>query len=594
MKKFFWYAVIPLLLAAGSVQGAKPEHSAKIDDILETGRNYLGKPYRYRADSGYQFDCSGFVSHVLLQHDIRLPRSSRDMIHAVRKVASDDLQKGDLLFFKGRNASSKTIGHVAMVVDPTPGALKMIHATSRGIVIDPYPTPFYARRYVSAGRIPELDTEGAFAVGGGSSGEPEKSILLKTDTLIDRIEQSNRGMGAVSVFKHGKPVYQRQYGLSSIELQRKNDELTLFRIGSVSKTFTATILFKLMEEGKLSLTDSLGKWFPLFGNARTITIQHMLTHQSGLYNFTNDPSYLEWNTREWSRKDLVSKMLLYPNKFMPGTQTEYSNTNYVLLSWIAEDASGESYPELLKRIITGPCGLTHTFSCADSTMKVADSYTLKKEWERVEPTHESIPLGAGALVSTPADLNRFIYALFTGQLISEQSLKTMTTINNGIGMGIFKVPFYEKEALGHTGGIDGFQSQLFYFPADSVSIALTANAVLYPLNELSKGVLSDVYHKAFDLPVFNQILYLSPEELKKYEGVYSAAGLPINLTIREKDGILTGQGTGQPSFPLSCTAPHRFSFEQAGITLEFNLTKKQMVLIQMGNRFVMTKEEGGN
>lgn len=129
---------------------------SEVERIIETGKRYLGKPYRFKADSGYHFDCSGYVSHVLLQHNIRLPRSSRDMQKAVRKVPYDKVKKGDLIFFKGRNSKSPAIGHVAMIVDDTPGALKMIHAASRGIVIDPYPTPYYKKRYVSVGRIPRL------------------------------------------------------------------------------------------------------------------------------------------------------------------------------------------------------------------------------------------------------------------------------------------------------------------------------------------------------------------------------------------------------------------------------------------------------
>lgn len=150
--------VCMLLPVKGVAQEVADSLMWRIEKIIETGKHYLGKPYRYRADSGFNFDCSGFVSHVLIKNNIRLPRSSRDMLKHVRKVPFEEVRKGDLIFFKGRNANSSAVGHVAMIVDATPGAIKMIHAASRGIVVDAYPTPFYKRRYVSVGRIAELDT----------------------------------------------------------------------------------------------------------------------------------------------------------------------------------------------------------------------------------------------------------------------------------------------------------------------------------------------------------------------------------------------------------------------------------------------------
>lgn len=413
------------------------------------------------------------------------------------------------------------------------------------------------------------------------------------DSLFNLIGQYDKGMGSVSVYKNGQKIYGRYYGYSSLEDSVQIDASTLFRIGSVSKTFTATLIFKLIEEGRLKLSDPLSKWFPLFGNARTITLQHLLTHQSGLYNFTNDAAYLSWNTGEHTREALLAKLIRYPNVFMPGTTTEYSNTNYVLLTWIAEMASGESYAHLLKRMVTDPLQLKQTFSSQPSGVVVASSYTRFKEWKKESATHESIPLGAGALLSTPDDLNLFIQGLFSGKIIGESSLKKMTTITpeTMMGMGFLKAPFYERSAFGHTGGIDGFQSRLFYFPDDSVSVAITSNAVVYPLNDIMIAILSKLFGVPYLLPVFKEEVMLTEAELAKFTGTYSGPGLPIKLTVFIRDGILNAQGTGQPEFPLTSTAPTVFTFEKGGIVLEFLPAKKQLVLKQMGARFVMNKED---
>ncbi|OJX91637.1 MAG: hypothetical protein BGP01_02075 [Paludibacter sp. 47-17] len=417
------------------------------------------------------------------------------------------------------------------------------------------------------------------------------NLFARTDSLIGRIEQSDRGMGSVSVFMNGEEVYKRHYGFASLESQMPIDDKTLFRIGSISKTFTATLVLKQVELGKLKLTDSLSKWFPMFGNSRKITIRHLLSHQSGIYNFTSDATYLQWNVQPHSRKELLERMLRYPNVFMPGEKTEYSNSNYVLLTWILEEVSGETYSNLLDKWIVKPAGLKQTFFTTDPAMPLASSYNRTTSWIKSTDTHESIPLGAGAIVSTPSELNRFLFALLSGKLLSPGSLTAMKTISaDRFGLGLIKVPFYTYTGYGHTGGIDGFQSQLFGFRNDSVVVAITANAVMYPINELMIGILSDVFQLPFQLPVFKSAVETSPEQLQAYTGVYSAAGLPIKLTISVQDGVLTGQGTGQPSFPLTCTGPHQFAFEQAGIVLEFQPAQHQMVLIQMGNRFVMKKE----
>ncbi len=410
----------------------------------------------------------------------------------------------------------------------------------------------------------------------------------RADSLISRVEHYQRGMGAVSVFRNGVEIYHRSYGDGS--LAKANDSSTLFRIGSVSKTFTAAIIFKLIEEGRLQLDDPLENWFPLVGNARLITVRHLLGHRSGLYNLTNDGTYKSWKGVPITRGELHSKLLMYPAVFMPDDKTEYSNTNYLLLGWIAEDASGERFEDLLRRIIAKPAMLRNTFSVTDSTMNIPASYRMYHRWEVMDATHESVALGAGALVSTSSDLNRFMFALFSGKIVTDASLKLMMTATDGIGLGLIKAPFYDRQAWGNAGAIDGFQSRVFCFVEDSVSIAVTANAVSYPLNELMIGVLSDIFDLPYVLPVFYEMVEVDADELQQYTGVYSAIGVPVKITIRIEDGGLVGQGTAQPSFPLVCTGRHRFSFDAGGIVLEFQPDRKQLVMQQLGRRVVLKKE----
>ena len=128
-----------------------------VDRVIENGRQYLGRPYKFRNPKGDIMDCSGFVGYIYSLEGIKLPRTSRQMSSMTTRVPIGQVQKGDLLFFSGTSASSRTVGHVSMVVDTTGGQIKMIHSSSRGVVIDNYPTGYYAKRFMHAGRIPELN-----------------------------------------------------------------------------------------------------------------------------------------------------------------------------------------------------------------------------------------------------------------------------------------------------------------------------------------------------------------------------------------------------------------------------------------------------
>ena len=201
----------------------------------------------------------------------------------------------------------------------------------------------------------------------------------------------------------------------------------------------------------------------------------------------------------------------------------------------------------------------------------------------------SIPLGAGAIVSNPADLNKFIAALLEGQIVSAASLTQMKTIKDKYGMGLTSVPYYDKEGFGHGGAIDGFTSMLYYFTADKLAFAIVSNANNYGNNQILVAGLGAFFNKPFDIPSFKEIA-LNPEELDPYLGVYASPSFPMKITITKKENILVAQATGQGPLELKATGKNIFEFAQAGIVLEFNPTTKQMVLKQGGGKYLLTKE----
>ena len=217
--------------------------------------------------------------------------------------------------------------------------------------------------------------------------------------------------------------------------------------------------------------------------------------------------------------------------------------------------------------------------------------TLKlKEWKLATETDMSIPMGAGAIVSNPNDLNQFLNCLFNNRLVSEVTLDEMMQLEDGFGIGMFQVPFYDKRAYGHNGGIDGFQSNAYYFPEEKVAVSYTTNGVVMAVNDIMIGALSIYFGKAYDFPEFTPAVGLNSEDLDQYLGTYSSPTFPLKITITKQGNTLIGQATGQPTFPLEAYEPDKFRFEAAGLKLEFKPDTNKMILRQGGGEFELDKE----
>ena len=416
----------------------------------------------------------------------------------------------------------------------------------------------------------------------------------KMDSLFMLIESNQRGMGSISIFENGEETYQNAFGFASIEDNVEATKKTKYRIGSISKTFTASIILKLIEEGKLSLTNKLSEFYPEIKNAQSITIEQLLKHRSGIFNFTSAEDFQSWMEKPISKEDLVTKIVANGSVFEPGEKFEYSNSNYVLLSFIAEKIENKDFAQLIEERVCQPCALENTYYGSAISVKnnEARSYTKSNDWKLATESDMSIPQGAGAIVSTPTDLNKFLNCLFGAHIVTEKTVKTMMEIEDGYGLGIFQVPFYDKKAFGHNGAIDGFQSNAYYFPNENVSIAFTTNGLGMAINDIMIGALSIYFGKEYALPEFEETptLHLKSEDLDQYLGVYSSPSFPLKVMITKEENVLIGQATGQSSFPLEAYETDKFKFEQAGLKLEFLPEKKIMILRQAGGEHELTKE----
>ncbi len=418
----------------------------------------------------------------------------------------------------------------------------------------------------------------------------------RIDSLMEILETEQQAMGSLAISRNGEVIYQKAIGYSYIDGNEKfpAHESTKYRIGSISKVFTAVMVFQLVEENKLSLDQTLDKFFPTIPNAEKITIAHLLNHHSGIHNFTSDALYMSYSALPKTMDEMVAIMAAAGSDFDPSAEEStgaYSNSNYVLLGYIIEKLTGKSYHDNIHKRISSKAKIHHTYvgGPIDPANNEAHSYQRVEKWHPFTETDMSIPGGAGAVVSTPTDLTVFMDALFSGKLVSKASLTQMQTMTDGYGMGLFRIPFYERSGFGHNGSIDAFSASLAYFPEDALAIAYCTNGQVYPMNEILIGVLSILYDREYSLPSFTTI-ELDESILEQYIGVYASDNFPLKLTVTREGKSLFAQATGQMAIPLEATAEDKFKFDAAGILIEFNRDTEELKLQQGGGKYLFKKE----
>jgi CubicO group peptidase (beta-lactamase class C family) len=414
------------------------------------------------------------------------------------------------------------------------------------------------------------------------------------DSFFSLLAEKNKAMGSIAISKNGQVVYSNAIGYAVLNEKEMVPSTinTRYRIGSITKMFTGVIIFRLAEEKKLSLDDKLDKYFPSVKNASKISIGQLLNHRSGIHNFTADSLYLSYNQHPKTQQQLVDIIAASPADLEPDSIASYSNSNYLLLGFIAEQVTKKTYSRLVKEMITDKIDLPDTYVGGQPNIKNREcySYSFVNGWKQETVTDMSIPGAAGAIVSTSTGLVKFIDALFAGKLVSPASLEKMKTLRDRYGMAMFGIPFYEKKGFGHNGGIDGFSSMLTYFPADSLAIAYCSNGEVYPLNDIMIGALSIYFSYPYILPSFKSIT-LTAAELDPYTGSYSNAQLSMKISITRENLTLIGQGTGQPSFVMEPSEKDIFKFEKAHAVFEFNPARTAFTLKQGGGEFVFTRDK---
>lgn len=416
---------------------------------------------------------------------------------------------------------------------------------------------------------------------------------------MDSLKSKDVFWGAVAVSQNGKTVYSTASGYADAGKKIPNSAQTRFRIGSITKTFTAVLMMKAVEEGKIKLSDPLSKYIPQVHDAQKITLEMLLKHRSGLFNITEDPDLRSWYLKPQSRGDIIRRINAQPLKFFPNSKYEYSNSNYALLGFILQDVYGVSYEQLLQDKICRPLQLQNTTTLARpeaTPLDAASYYYDTNGWVRDDVTDSSVAIGAGNISSTTEELLVFIEALFRGKLLQKSSVDAMIQMQDAYGYGIYQVPFYEYKGYGHNGRIDNFTSALYYFPEMKTGFVSLSNGSQMENNDIAIAALSAATDRKIEYPKLPKEIMtaegkLKPEIVIARVGVYAAEGFPLKITIFEKEGKLFGQATGQEAFPLSITTATEMSFEPAKIKMDFNEKKSEFLFTQFSNKFIFKKEK---
>lgn len=407
-----------------------------------------------------------------------------------------------------------------------------------------------------------------------SAGEATRGdILRRIDQAVEASMKRDRVPGVSIAIEHkGELLVARGFGFADLENQVPATEHTVYRIGSVTKQYTAAAILTLAEQGRLSLEDPIEKHLPDFPTGgRRITVAQLLDHTSGIKGYTEMPEFWEKSRLDLTHEEMTALMASAPFEFEPGEGYQYNNSAYYLAGLVIEAVSGRTYAEFLEDTFFEPLGLFETHYLDDQPIipNRAEGYALEDdELVNDEPLSMRLPYSAGSLGSSATDLLAWQRALTSGRVVSPESFERMTTPStflNGdtsdyaLGLGLSSHDGHRK--IAHGGGINGFLSQASWYPEDELFVIVLANSTSAhpgPLaNQLARLVLGIPDPEV-------EAVVLSEEGLRRYVGTYHPGRSPISIVL--EDGSLSFQGqalvpVGNHTFVPELDPDTRLSFE---------------------------------
>jgi CubicO group peptidase (beta-lactamase class C family) len=406
---------------------------------------------------------------------------------------------------------------------------------------------------------------------------PGAGVLAQGPPRLDQIVQSyvgsGRFMGAVLVARGDEILLSKGYGQANLEWTIPNTPSTKFRLGSLTKQFTAASILLLAERGALNLQAPVKTYVPdAPASWDGITLVHLLSHTSGIPNFTSDPSYATWKFHATTARDLVARFRDKPLDFAPGEKWSYSNSGYAVLGYVIEKVTGGTYERFVVDNIFRPLGMKDSGYDSNTAIVAhrAAGYAPGPNGPVNAPfINMTVPFSAGGLYSTAEDLLRWEQGLFGGKVLSSASLQRMTTaVRNDYGFGVRVHVVNGRDVVEHNGGIEGFNTYLAYYPSARITVAVLANLNGPAADQMGPQLGAAANGDAVTLASERTEIALSTAQLMAYVGTYELRpGFDLAVTL-EGDHLMS-QATGQGKFQLFAESPSRFFVRALDAQIEF-------------------------
>jgi D-alanyl-D-alanine carboxypeptidase len=413
----------------------------------------------------------------------------------------------------------------------------------------------------------------ACAMAAWSQAPSDADFVRSADEHVETFVRQNQFSGSVLVARDGKPIFVKAYGMANREWDIANTVDTKFRLGSITKQFTATLILHLVEQGKLKLDDPVSKYYTDAPPAWSkITVHHLLTHTSGIPSYTGLPDFFAKHSQNpLSPGEIVKLTQNMPLEFEPGKQFKYDNTGYILLGYIIEKITGKPYAAYVRETIFEPLGMKNSGYDAYSVVlhRRASGYSFDGVFTNAGYLDMTLPYAAGSLYSTVDDLLIWDRSLYGNKILSDESKKKMFT------------PFLEKYAYGwvidslgkhmmmeHNGGINGFSTDLKRFPDDKVTVIALCNIDGGKPGVIARDLALLLFGEKIPEPEKHKEISLDRKLLEPLTGHYELTPqFAIDITLEGNQ--LNAQATNQPKFPIFAESETKFFLKVVEAEIEF-------------------------
>lgn len=418
---------------------------------------------------------------------------------------------------------------------------------------------------------------------------------ISIDSLVSKFTDRSEFTGSLLVAYQGKILVNKGYGYRDAKQKIANDEKGIYNIASLTKPFTAALILKLQEAGRLSVTDVISKYYAGYPQGDKITIHHLLTHTSGIFNYTDDNNFRSMD--QTKPVTLEQMFTFFKDKrlaFEPGSRFGYSNSGYTILGYIIEKITGAPLSKALEQIIFKPINMRHTTygpPQPGNARRVTGYQMYFKNFYKESPeVHPSISYATGAIYSTVEDLYKWHKALQSGKFLTATSMASAYKKDVGYyGYGWSTDSTYGRQRVSHSGNIHGFKANINRMPADDVCVIALSNSNNSSVGEMVQKILAILYHQTMPKSITDRpVIELADSLLQKYVGVYKfRAEDSMKVDILAHKNHLTIQIAGNDAFdafPVSKTI-----FKAGEGRLEFLLNKEgriEQLYIFMNGEFI--------